>query len=77
MFTQLLSQPPRPLNKARSDMHFGSDVERVIMKGLAKSPNDRYPDVRSFASDLKRALEATPSKDEGGLMGKMKGLFKK
>ena len=77
MFTQLLSQPPRTLNKARSDMHFGSEVERVVMKGLAKSPADRYSDVRSFAADLRNALEATPSRDEGGLMGKMRGLFKK
>jgi len=78
MFTQLLSQPPRPLNRARSDMHFGSEVERVVMKALAKGPGDRYPDVKTFARELSTALSATPSPSEGsGLIGKMKGLFKK
>src|SRR5689334_21465202 len=61
MFTQLLSQPPIPLNKARPQLQFGSEVEAVVMRGLAKQPADRFPDVVSFAQALRTALLAPPS----------------
>lgn len=77
MFTQLLSQPPRPLNRARPDLQFGGDVERVVMKGLSKQPADRYPDVQAFARELKAALEGNGARDETGFMGRVKGLFKR
>lgn len=77
MFTQLLSQPPIPLNKAKPDLQFTADVEAVVMKGLAKLPSERYPDVVAFADALAEALKtpfptATPG---AGLFSKMKGLF--
>jgi len=56
MFTQLLSQPPVPLNRARSDRQFESQVEAVIMRGLAKQRHDRYPSVLTFATELENAL---------------------
>jgi len=76
MFTQLLSQPPIPLNRARPNLVFGPQVEAVIMRGLAKQPTDRYPDVISFANDLRKALLATSAEDTG-FLAKMKGLFGK
>jgi len=77
MFTQLLSQPPVPLNKAKPELQFTSEVEGVVMKGLAKLPGERYADVVAFADALCTVLKdpfptATPS---GGLFSKMKGLF--
>ena len=75
MFTQLLSQPPIPLNRARPNLQFGPQVEAVIMRGLAKQPTDRYPDVLSFATDLRKALMST-SVDDTGFLAKMKGLFR-
>ena len=82
MFTQLLSQPPIPLNKARQGMTFNPAVESVIMRALAKQPGDRYPDVMAFATALRTALLAPPAPasahpDDGGsgLLSKMKGLF--
>jgi serine/threonine-protein kinase len=81
MFTQLLSQPPIALSKARPELLFPEQVEAVVMRGLAKSPKERYPDVRSFATALREALALpTPSRAEPepeGLMGKLKGFFKK
>ncbi len=79
MFTQLLSQPPQPLNKAKEGLLFSSGVETVIMRGLSKSPKDRYPDVRTFARELRTALLAVPAVEEsaGGLFGKIRGMFKK
>ena len=78
MFTQLLSQPPMPLSKAREGLHISPALEAVVMRGLSKTPKDRYPDVRTFAKELKAAI-ADPGEapSDGGFLGKIKGLFKK
>jgi serine/threonine-protein kinase len=80
MFTLLLSQPPTPLNQAKPGLTFNPSVERVIMRGLAKAPGDRFPSVVDFASALSAALAEppaapAPARDGGGLLSKMKGLF--
>jgi serine/threonine-protein kinase len=92
MFTQLLSQPPIPLNKARPGLDFGPRVESVMMRGLAREPGDRYPDVMTFAAELKAALLEAPSAasartptpsqaaaeaTDDGLLSRMKGLFRR
>lgn len=77
MFTQLLSQPPVPLNRARPNLLFPSSVEQVVMKALAKQPRDRYPDVLTFANELRAALLNNSEGGDGGLLSKMKGLFGK
>jgi serine/threonine protein kinase len=79
MFTQLLSQPPMPLSKAREGLHISPALETVVMRGLSKNPKDRYPDVRTFARELRHALLAEPSPEDGGggLLGKIKGIFRR
>jgi len=77
MFTQLLSQPPIPLNKAKPEIQYSAAVEAVVMKGLAKEPGARYADVNAFAATLAEALEH-PFPEElptSGFMSRMKGLF--
>ena len=76
MFTQLLSQPPIPLNSARRGLTFEPAVEQVIMRGLSRDPPKRYPDVVAFGRELREALLAPPPKNDG-FMSKMKGLFGK
>ena len=76
MFTQLLSQPPVALNKAKPELQFKPDVEAVVMKDLAKLPDERYPDVVAFADALAEALkDPFPAAAAGGLLSKMRGLF--
>jgi serine/threonine protein kinase len=77
MFTQLLSQPPIALNKAKQGVSFPASVESTVMKALAKAPADRYPDVLAFAKALETALQdvGKPGSNDGGLFSKMKGLF--
>jgi serine/threonine protein kinase len=79
MFTQLLSQPPIPLNKAKPDVTHPAAVEAVVMKGLAKHPNERYADVCEFAKALETALLAAPAAEEppsgGGILSRVRGLF--
>ncbi len=80
MFTQLLSQPPNPLNKARVGLTFNAPVEEAIMRALAKKPEERFPSVTTFATVLREALLMPPDPvaeepEDGGLLARMKGFF--
>lgn len=77
MFSQLLSQPPIPLNAARPNLRFASAIEQVIMKGLSKSPTQRYPDAVAFASALEGALAIDEEPSRPGLLSRMKDMFKR
>lgn len=89
MFTQLLSQPPIPLNSARPNLDFGQRVEQAMMRALAREPAERYPDVLVFARELHAALTGPPEPpsttppagsggtSEEGLFSRVKGLFRR
>ena len=77
MFSQLLSQPPIPLNAARPGLRFPAVAEAVVMRGLSKDPSKRFPDVITFASELRAALLSPPEEEERGLLAKMKSIFKR
>lgn len=61
MFTQLLSQPPNTLNKARPGLTFSPAIEAVVMRGLSKAPASRYPSVVAFADALRAAAAGSAS----------------
>ncbi|HEY6219386.1 MAG TPA: serine/threonine-protein kinase [Gemmatimonadaceae bacterium] len=78
MFSQLLSQPPIPLNQAKPGMKFPAPVEAVVMQGLSKDPRQRYPSVVAFATALREVLLANaPSSSDSGLFSKVKSIFRK
>jgi serine/threonine protein kinase len=77
MFSQLLSQPPIPLNAARPTLRFPAAVEQVVMRGLSKDPRQRYPDTVAFANALREALTQTEVAPEPGLLSRVKSLFRK
>ncbi len=107
LFSQLLTQPPIALNKAKPSLTFSSAVESVIMKALSKAPDDRYDSATDFADALAKAVKEGPALgsgkaasphspktgspsanaassppaagtgETGGLLGKMKGLFRR
>ena len=77
MFTQLLTQPPIPLSKARPGLFFPPKVEEVVMRGLAKQPTGRFPDVVSFADALRTAVSTSRESTKGGLLSRMKGMLGK
>ncbi len=64
MFSQLLSQPPIPLNQAKAGLRFPPALEAVVMRGLSKDPAKRYPDVLALASDFCDATVARQPDDE-------------
>ena len=78
MLSQLLTQPPTSLSKAVPGLTFSEDVERVVMKALARQPGDRYPGIVEFAAALEAAILSMPAPvapKSGGLFSKVKGLF--
>ena len=75
MFTQLLTQPPLPLNMARQGLRFPPAVEAVVMKGLERDPTKRYPDTVAFAAALKEAIAQPAPVSSGGLFSKLKSAF--
>jgi serine/threonine-protein kinase len=78
MFSQLLSQPPIPLNSARKGCTVPLSVEAVIMRGLSRNPSDRYADVVAFASALRACIQAPVPKHSGGsLFSRVKSLIKR
>jgi serine/threonine protein kinase len=77
MFSQLLSQPPIPLNAARANLRFSSAVEHVIMRGLSKDPRQRYLDTLTFARELDSALATTEEPLKPGLLSRVKDIFKR
>jgi serine/threonine protein kinase len=78
MFTQLLTQPPIPLNRARPGLTFAPAVEEVVMRGLAKQPAGRYADVQSFADALRTAVKsAAAAPKNSGLFSRVKGMLGK
>jgi serine/threonine protein kinase len=77
MFSQLLSQPPIPLNAARANLRFSSAVEHVIMRGLSKDPRQRYLDAVTFARELDSALATIEEPVKPGLLSRVKDIFKR
>ncbi len=77
MFSQLLSQPPIPLNAARPNLRFSAAVEQVIMRGLSKDPRQRYTDTVSFAKDLVEALSKAEAPSKSGIFSRVKDIFKR
>ena len=82
LFSQLLTQPPIALNKAKPSLIFAPSIEAVIMKALSKAPTDRYGSVTQFSAAFSLAAGDTAptsitqsAEGKSGLFGKMKGLF--
>ena len=78
IFTQLLSQPPIPLNAARRELKFPRAVEEVVMRGLSREPERRFANVVEFAAALDQAIAAPPESDDkrkGGLFGRMRAIL--
>lgn len=75
MFSQLLSQPPIPINAARPNMRFSTPIETVIMRGLMKEPAKRYANTKEFADALHEAVGQPTADEKPGLFGRFKQMF--
>ncbi len=75
MFTQLLTQPPLPLNMAKQGLRFAPAVEDVVMRGLARDPSKRFADTVAFAAALRTAIDEPGDEAGPGLMARLKSVF--
>ncbi len=57
---QHMSEPPRPPRELRSEI--SPELEVVVLKVLAKEPEDRYPTGAALASALEQAMQGKASK---------------
>src|SRR6185295_2081414 len=75
MFSQLLSQPPIPLNQAKAGLKFSPAIEAVVMRGLSKEPAKRFPDVLVFAAEFRDSIQKPTEEEKGGIGAKIASLF--
>jgi serine/threonine protein kinase len=61
MIARLRSEPT-PLRKVRPELKYPAAVERVLQKGLARDPDQRYASAPAFAAALAAAPESTESR---------------
>jgi serine/threonine protein kinase len=78
LFQQLLTESPTPLNEAVAALRFAKELERAVMKGLARNPAERQPTVSAFAADVRRGAEAVaPSLERAGPLSKIRSLLRR
>ena len=56
IIAQHASDPPTPPSKVRPDLAIPSEVEAIILKALAKRPDDRYPSLVEMEEALVHSL---------------------
>ncbi|HEU4403991.1 MAG TPA: serine/threonine-protein kinase [Polyangiaceae bacterium] len=61
--SNILMQPPRALRQLRPDAP--PALAAIVERALARDPDQRHPDARSFARDLKGAIELASHEDVG------------
>ncbi|HYD54353.1 MAG TPA: serine/threonine-protein kinase [Gemmatimonadaceae bacterium] len=68
MVARLKSDPP-PMKRIRPDLDYPEAVERVIARGLARTPDERFPTAPEFANALAHAAtgDAAPPQRESFL----------
>jgi serine/threonine-protein kinase len=65
LFQQLLQAEPRPLREAAGpDLVVTPELERAIMQGLARDPEQRQASVRQFADEVIAALHGLTAEPE-------------
>ena len=57
-----LRSDPIPLRKVRPELKYPTAVERVLLKGLARDPEQRYSSAPAFAAALAASPESTQSR---------------
>jgi WD40 repeat protein/serine/threonine protein kinase len=55
---QIASEEPRP--PSRVNAAIPGDLETIVLKAMAKAPEERYPTAQELADDLKRFLKDQP-----------------
>ncbi len=70
MMIARLRADPIPLRQRRPGMDVPEAVEKVLNRGMARAPEDRYATTLEFAADLKAAVSGETG---GGMLGRILG----
>ena len=73
MMIARLRNDPIPLRQRRTGMDFPEAMEQVMLKGMARNADDRYPSTPEFASALRAAAGGQATPPGGGVLGKLFG----
>ncbi len=57
ILTKQLFEPPPPLSSERADIPPGSPIELVVLKALAKEPDERYQTAKEFEEAIEMSLK--------------------
>jgi serine/threonine-protein kinase len=71
MMIARLRNDPIPLRKRRDGMGYSEAMEAVLLKGMSRSPDDRYATAPEFAEALRASADGSAS--GGGGLGKLFG----
>jgi serine/threonine protein kinase len=71
MMIARLRSEPTPIRQARPDLAFTEAVEKVLIKGMARDPDNRYTTAPEFAGALAQA--ASGKLGEAGRLGRLFG----
>jgi serine/threonine-protein kinase len=72
MMIARLRNEPIPLRQSRTDLDFPEPVEKVLLKGMQRNPDDRYTSAPEFANAFAHAATHA-TKHEGGVLGRLFG----
>jgi hypothetical protein len=74
MMIARLRNDPIPLRQRRAGMDFPEAMEQVLLKGMARNADDRYPSTPEFAAALTASASgAGVPQPGGGVLGKLFG----
>jgi serine/threonine-protein kinase len=76
LFQQLLTTDPKPLNQSEKSVKFSMALERAVMRGLARNPDDRPETVEDFAAGIAAAVaDGDQEESRPGFMSVVRGIL--
>ena len=73
MMIARLRHDPIPLRQRHAGMVFPEAMEQVLLKGMARNPDDRYASAPEFAAALRASAGGSAAVNAGGVLGKLFG----
>ena len=74
MMIARLRSDPTPVRRMKPELNLPASVERVLLKGMERNPDDRYQTAMEFANAFAQAAtEGDGAGDGGGLLGRVFG----
>ena len=73
MMIARLRAEPMPIRVKRPDLGLSEGVEKVLLKGMARNADERYPAAREFAAALADAASGASGGGDATLLGKLFG----